>query len=233
MRNLLILVFVILISSSCDELSGLISTPAAGPPTQSEIAAGLKEALIIGAQNSVLKTAVENGFYGNSLIKIPFPPEADKVAEKAREFGFDRQVDQFVETMNHGAEKAAAKAAPIFTDAIKGMSFNDVYQIWQGEDDAATEYLRENTLNELQNEFRPVIKGALEEVEITKYWNPLINTYNQIPFTAKLNPNLEDYVLEETLNGLFLVLAQEEARIREDPAARVTDLLQRVFGYQA
>lgn len=234
MKKTILLALAVLLSTSCDELSYLVSTPStsSGPPTSSEIGAGLKEALIIGAQNSVSQTSVENGFYGNSLIKIPFPPEAKKVADKAREFGFDKQVDQFVETMNHGAEKAAAKATPIFVDAIKGMSFQDVYQIWQGGDDAATQYLRDNTMTQLKGEFKPVIHDALEQVEITRYWNPLINTYNQIPFVSKLNPDLEDYVLEETLNGLFTTLALEEAAIREDPAARVTDLLKRVFGYQ-
>ena len=231
MKRSLLIMLLLFLSSACDELSGLISTTPSGPPTSSEIAAGLKEALIIGAQNSVLQTSVEDGFFGNPLIKIPFPPEAAKVAEKAREFGFDKQVDQFVETMNHGAEQAAARATPIFTDAIKGMTFQDVYEIWKGEDDAATEYLRENTLTELKTEFRPVIKDALEQVEVTKYWNPLINTYNQIPFVTKLNPDLDEYVLQETLNGLFTTLAQEEKKIREDPTARVTDLLVRVFGY--
>jgi hypothetical protein len=153
------------------------------------------------------------------------------VAEKARQFGFDKQVDQFVETMNHGAEQAAAKATPIFVKAVKSMTFNDVYEIWRGEEDAATQYLKETTMGELKAEFRPVIREALEQVEVTKYWSPLIDTYNQIPFVTKMNPDLESYVLEETLEGLFYTLAQEEARIREDPAARVTDLLRRVFGY--
>jgi hypothetical protein len=233
MKRTLSFLLIVFFASGCDELAGLVSTtPASGPPTSSEIAAGLKEALIIGAQNSVMQTSAENGFYGNPLIKIPFPPEAAKVAEKARDFGFDKQVDQFVETMNHGAEQAAAKATPIFVDAIKGMTFQDVYGIWHGEDDAATQYLRENTMSQLKTEFRPVIKDALNQVEVTKYWNPLINTYNQIPFVTKLNPDLDEYVLEETLNGLFTTLAKEEAQIREDPAARVTDLLRRVFGYQ-
>ena len=232
MKRSFLILLVLFLGTSCDELAGLVSTtPTSGPPTSSEIAAGLKEALIIGAQNSVSQTSVKNGFYGNPLIKIPFPPEAAKVAEKAREFGFEKQVDQFVETMNHGAEQAAAKATPIFVDAIKTMTFQDVYDIWQGEDDAATQYLKANTMTELKSEFRPVIKDALEQVEVTKYWNPLINTYNQIPFVTKLNPDLDEYVLDKTLDGLFITLAAEEAKIREDPAARITDLLKRVFGY--
>lgn len=233
MKKCLLFAAILLVSTACDELAGLVSsTPTSGPPTRSEIASGLKEALIVGVQNSVMQTSVEDGFYGNPLIRIPFPPQAAKVAEKAREFGFDKQVDEFIETMNHGAEQAAARATPIFVDAVKGMTFQDVYQIWQGEDDAATQYLRENTMDALKAEFKPVIHDALEQVEITRYWNPLINTYNQIPFITKLNPDLEDYVMEETLNGLFITLAKEEASIREDPAARVTDLLKRVFGYQ-
>ena len=233
MRKFLALLLVVWSTAACDELSSLVSTvPAGGPPTSSEIASGLKEALIIGAQNSVVETSAQNGFYGNPLIRIPFPPEAAKVAEKARQFGFDKQVDQFVETMNHGAEQAAAKATPIFVDAVKSMTFNDVYEIWRGEEDAATQYLKENTMAELKTEFRPVIREALEQVEVTKYWSPLIDTYNQIPFVTKMNPDLESYVLQETLEGLFFTLAQEEAKIREDPAARVTDLLKRVFGYQ-
>ena len=233
MKRHLLLICVILLSSACDELSGLVSTTGSqGPPTGSEISAGIKEALIIGAQNSVNFTSVEDGFYKNPEIRIPFPPEAIKVADKAREFGFGSQVDEFVETMNHGAEKASAKAAPIFTDAIKSMTISDVYEIWKGPENAATEYLRERTMEDLKLEFKPVIHDALEAVNITSYWNPLINTYNQIPFVTKLNPDLEDYVLTQTLDGLFLTLAKEEKKIRDDPAARVTDLLERVFGYE-
>ncbi|HCQ17292.1 MAG TPA: DUF4197 domain-containing protein, partial [Cryomorphaceae bacterium] len=170
--------------------------------------------------------------YGNSLIRIPFPPEAAKVEQTVRDLGLDKQVDQFVETLNHGAEEAAEKATPIFVDAIRQMTLQDVYDIWQGEKDAATRYLQQNTQARLISEFRPVIKQALDEVEITRYWNPIITTYNKLPLTNKLNPNLDEYVLDRTLSGLFTVLAQEEEKIREDPAARVTALLKKVFGYQ-
>lgn len=220
--------------SSCDELGAVLEsagTGTTGPPTKSEIAEGIREALIVGTQNTIAQTSKTNGFLNNSLIRIPFPPEAQKVEEAARNLGLDRQVDQFIETMNHGAEKASEKATPIFVNAIKQMTLEDVYDIWRGEDDAATKYLRKTTETQLKSEFRPVIKNSLDQVDLTKYWNPLISNYNKIPFVEKVNPNLDEYVLEEAMEGLFLVIAQEEEKIRENPQARVTEILRRVFGY--
>lgn len=230
------LVFGLLVAiTACDQLQQIAEQAnqqgTMGPPTQAQIASGIREALIVGATNSVLQTSKTNGFYSNALIKIPFPPEAKKVEEVARQFGLDAQVDQFVETLNHGAEKASAKAKPIFVNAIKQMTLQDVYDIWRGDNDAATQYLIKTTRPLLENEFRPVIKTALDEVEVTKYWNPLISNYNRIPLVTPLNPNLDEYVLSEAMDGLFLVIAQEEAKIREDPVARVSDILKRVFGY--
>lgn len=225
-------ILLVLIFTSCDQLGDIVSSyPTSGPPTKNEIAAGIREALTVGARNAVQQTSQENGFYGNSLIRIPFPPEAEKVATTARDLGLGNQVDKFVETMNHGAEKAAEKAAPIFVDAIKQMTLQDVYEIWRGEDDAATQYLRQTTMNRLEQEFRPVINQSLDQVELTRYWNPLITTYNRLPLSNKINPDLDEYVLNEALDGLFLVIADEEAKIRENPQARVTELLEKVFGY--
>jgi hypothetical protein len=222
--------------SGCDQLAQIAeqagqTSTTLGPPTQSQIADGIREALIVGATNSVLATSKVNGFYGNSLIKIPFPPEAQKVEKAARDLGLGKQVDEFIETMNHGAEQASAKAKPIFVNAIKQMTLTDVYNIWRGENDAATQYLMSTTRPLLENEFRPVIKTSLDQVEVTKYWNPLVSSYNKLPFVTPVNANLDEYVLNEAMDGLFLIIAQEEAKIREDPAARVTDILKRVFGY--
>lgn len=228
---LLLLIFSL---SACDVLEQVAKDSARlGPPSKSEISQGIREALIVGATNAVLQTSKENGFYGNQLIKIPFPPEAQKVASTLNDLGFNKQVDQFVETMNHAAEKAAEKAKPIFVKAIKQMTLRDVYDIWRGDDDAATQFLKRTTTNALKAEFRPVIQNAINQVELTKHWNPVITTYNQIPFTTKVNPNLDEYILDETLNGLFTVIAKEEEKIRENPSARVSAILQRVFGYSA
>lgn len=225
----------VMVLTSCDQLNAVLETAGttATPPTESEIANGIKEALIVGARNSIAQTSQNNGFLNNSLIKIPFPPEAKKVEETARNLGLGSQVDQFVETMNHGAEQASAKATTIFIGAIQKMTLQDVYNIWRGDNDAATQYLKKTTLNQLSSEFRPVINTALDKVELTKYWSPLADNYNKIPFVQKVNPNLDEYVLQETLDGLFLVIAQEEVKIRQDPAARVSDILKRVFGYNS
>jgi hypothetical protein len=225
--------FCLLIFTACDQLGAVLETAGtmATPPTEAEISKGIREALIVGAKNSIAQTSKTNGFLNNSLIKIEFPPEAKKVEETARNLGLGAQVDQFVETMNHGAEQASAKATSIFVGAIQQMTLQDVYDIWRGENDAATQFLKRTTQSKLEAEFRPVINKTLDQVQLTKYWSPLADNYNKIPFVTKVNPNLDEYVLAETLDGLFLVIAQEEAKIRQDPAARVSDILKRVFGY--
>lgn len=218
---------------SCDQLLPLLEQAETlnTAPTKSEVSSGIKEALTVGIKKTVLKTSSTNGFLSNSLIKIPFPAEAQKVENTVRNLGLGNKVDEFVATLNHGAEEASKKASPIFVNAITSMSITDVYDIWKGDNSAATKYLKGATQTQLQTAFRPVIKKALEKVDVTKYWNPLIDTYNKIPLVQKMNPNLEDYVLQGTLDGLFKMLALEEGKIREDPAARVSELLKKVFGY--
>jgi len=236
MKRLLALALLLFSMASCDVLMDIAEQGAQGmstlPPTESEISAGLKEALRVGITNAVSATSTNNGFLNNSLIKIPFPPQAERAATTLRDLGMGDIVDRFVETLNHSAEQAAAKATPIFVNAISQMSFNDVYNVYRGENDAATEYLKSTTSNQLKTAFRPVIKDAINKVELTKYWDPIASNYNRIPFVQKVNPDLEDYVLDQTLEGLFIVVAQEEAKIRLDPAARVSSILQKVFGYK-
>ena len=225
------LALVLLMSFSACKIFDYIPT---GPiaPTELEISQALKEALQISIQNAVLRSSKEDGFYANPKIRIPFPPEAQRAANTLRDLGMGMVVDNFVETMNHGAEKAAAKATPIFKNAITSMSIGDVYGIYKGNEDAATQYLRSRTSNELKRAFRPEIDKSLETVGITKYWEPVVSTYNKIPFVDPIETNLSDYVLNRTMDGLFQLMAEEEAKIRQDPAARVTLLLERVFGYQ-
>lgn len=219
---------------SCDQLLPLLESAGSlsTAPTKSEVSSGIKEALTVGIKNTVFKTSATNGFLSNSLIKIPFPQEAAKVESTVRNLGLGSKVDEFVGTLNHGAEEASKKATPIFVNAITGMSINDVYDIWRGDNNAATQYLKGATQSQLRTAFSPVIKSSLQKVDVTKYWDPIINTYNKIPLVQKMNPNLDEYVLDKTLDGLFKMLALEEGKIREDPAARVSDLLKKVFGYQ-
>lgn len=233
MKRLLTLAILIISMSSCDVLLQMAEQGSSNlPPSENEISSGLKEALRVGITNAVSSSSTQNGFLNNSLIKIPFPPEAEKASQTLRDLGMGNLVDQFIETLNHGAEQASAKATPIFVNAITNMSFSDVYAIYRGDNDAATQYLKRTTGDELKAAFRPVIKDAINKVELSKYWNPIASNYNRIPFVQKINPDLENYVLDQTLQGLFLVVAQEEAKIRQDPAARITGILKRVFGYK-
>jgi hypothetical protein len=199
-------------------------------PTNQEIIDGLKEALSIGSKNAGGSASKVDGYFKNTLIKIPFPPEAKKMESQLRSLGMNKQVDDFILTMNRAAEEAAKQAAPIFVDAVKQMTITDGVNILKGNDSAATHYLRDKTTTPLHDKFKPVIKAAIQKVDVTKYWNPLITAYNKIPFVDKMNPDLDEYITLKALNGMFILVAQEETKIRKDPAARVTDLLKKVFG---
>lgn len=202
-----------------------------GALTEADISAGLRQALQIGAQNATSKVSAPNGFFGNALIKVLMPPEAKKVENTLREIGFGNQVDQAILSMNRAAEDASGKALTIFIDAIKSMSIQDALSILKGGNDAATQYLKARTTASLTAAFRPVIQASLDKVNATKYWNTVFTTYNRLPTTFnKVNPDLPAYVTERALNGVFVYIAQEEGKIRMNPAAQVTDLLKKVFG---
>lgn len=198
--------------------------------SNADIVKGLKEALSVGSKNAGSNASKVDGFWKNNKIKIPFPKEAEAVKTYANKLGLGSQVTAFEKTLNRAAEEAAKEAAPIFVGAITSMSIQDGVGILKGGDNAATNFLKTKTSNDLKNKFKPVVKKALAKVQITKYWNPLISKYNQLPFVKKLNPNLEDYVTQKALDGLFYLVAQEEAKIRKDPVARVNDILKKVFG---
>ncbi len=195
-----------------------------------DIVNGLKEALTIGSKNSATSASKVDGYFLNPHIKIPFPKDAQNVENTAREVGMGPQVDKFVLTMNRAAEDAGKTVAPIFVDAVKHMTINDGMSILKGKDDAATMYLRTNTSGPLKEKFKPIIQSSIMKVEVTKYWRPLIENYNKIPFVEKINPDLNEYICNKALDGLFYLVAQEELKIRKDPFARVTELLKKVFG---
>lgn len=195
-----------------------------------DIIKGLKEALSVGSKNSSSKASKTDGYYKNPLIKIPFPKEAQQMESTLKSMGMTKQVDQFVLTLNRAAEDAAKKAAPIFLSAITKMTITDGMNILKGKDDAATQFLKSTTSSQLKSEFKPVITASLNKVKVTQYWNPLMTTYNKVPFVTRMNPNLDEYVTQKAMDGLFTLVAQEELKIRKDPAARVTDILKKVFG---
>lgn len=228
------MVLISIFCFSCSEIQNVVNNlPVETKPqplTNEEVIKGLKEALKVGTDSAVARTSKIDGFYKNPLIFIPFPPEAEKMKNKLIELGFEEQVNKFVETLNRGAELAAKQAAPIFVDAIINMSIQDGFAILNGGENAATNFLREKTTDQLKAKFRPIIHDALQQVEITRYWNPLVETYNKIPFVEKMNPDLDAYVTDRAVSGLFLMIEQQEKAIRKDPMARVNDILKRVFG---
>jgi hypothetical protein len=201
-------------------------------PTTSEVAEGLKEALLKGVSVGADKLSAADGYFGNAEIKIPFPPDAKKAEDRLRQIGFGNDVDRFIATLNHGAEDAAKEAKPIFISAIQQMTIEDAWAILKGQKDAATQYLRKTTSTQLKGKFKPVIQNSLNKVNATKYYGDLVNTYNKIPLVEKVNPNLDDYATDLAIQGLFTMIAKEEQNIRQNPVARTTDILKRVFAYQ-
>jgi len=199
--------------------------------TNTEIVSGLKQALQVGARNASGKLSSVNGFFGNALIKVLMPPEAKQVESVLRSIGMGSLVDKAILSMNRAAEDAAGKAVPIFVNAITGMSIQDGLSILTGGNGAATNYLRQKTVQALTDAFRPVISSSLGKVGATAYWGQVFNAYNRLPTTrSKVNPDLTSYVTERALNGLFVTISDEENKIRNNPAARTTDLLKKVFG---
>ena len=198
-----------------------------------EIVSGLKEALSVGARNAGSTSSKLDGFYKNTELFIPFPDEAIKVKNKLKDVGFENKINEFEMSLNRAAEKACEQAAPIFVEAVKNMSIQDAMGILKGGDTAATAFLRKTTSAPLKEKFKPVVKDAIEKVQVTKYWEPLITKYNQLTLLTggeKVNPDLNEYVTQRAISGVFKLVASEEKKIRKDPVARVTDILKKVFG---
>ena len=201
--------------------------------TNEEVISGLKEALNVGIKNAVNLSSVTDGFLKNDIIRLPFPPDAIKVREKALNFGLSKQVETFEETLNRAAEEATKKALPIFIDAIKNMSVSDGFSILKDGEGAATKFLKTQTSNQLVIAFAPVVKEATTKVQLTAYWNPIITRYNSAMSLSggqKLNPDLDAYITQKAIDGLFYLVEVEENKIRKDPIARVSDILVKVFG---
>ena len=223
------------IQEASDKAQSVIfgESSSAAALSNAEIISGLKEALIKGAEKSVSLASVEDGFYKNPKLKIPFPEDAQKVKQTAIDLGFNGQIEKFEETLNRAAEEASKKATEVFVNAITGMTVQDGYDILHGKDDAATQYLKSKTTAQLTAEFAPIVDQAIQAVELTKYWEPLVNKYNTATmFTGgeSIYTDLNIYITERAINGLFVHVAAEEKLIREDPVARVSDLLKKVFG---
>lgn len=208
-----------------------IITPTSPPAlTNEEVVKGLKEALTIGTNNSSGMASKLDGYYKNPRIFIPWPSEAADMKTKLTSLGMSKKIEEFETSLNRAAEEAAKNAAPVFIDAITNMSLSDGFAILKGNDTAATHFLRQTTYSPLKDKFKPIVKDAINKVKVTSYWNPLVTKYNKIPGVKKQNPDLDEYVTIKAINGLMLLISDEETKIRKDPMARVTDLLKKVFG---
>jgi len=197
-----------------------------------EVAKGLIEALQVGAKNSVEKVSKADGFYKNAEIFIPFPQDAIKVKTTLEKAGMKKQVTEFELSLNRAAEEASKRALPILIDAIKGISFSDAMSILKGSNNAATLYLKDKTAEKLKITFKPIVKEAISKVQVTKYWENVAKAYNKLNVLSggkKVNPDLESYITDKAIDGLFKMIAKEEEQIRNNPTARVTDLLKKIF----
>jgi hypothetical protein len=207
-----------------------LPTSKGGALDNSKIAAGLKEALQVGTGNAVNLTGRMDGYFRNQAIKILMPEQLQAFEKGLRTFGFGPQVDEFVVSMNRAAERAAPQAKQIFLGAISEMTFADAKQILNGSQTAATDYFKVKTTDKLTAAFRPQVEKAMNEVGVTRQYKELVGYFKAIPFPKSDLINIDQYVVGKSLDGLFVMLAEEERNIRANPAARVTNLLKEVFG---
>lgn len=205
-----------------------INPPAVGDADQTISA--LKEALSIGTGKAVEKVSLADGYLSNEAIKILMPEKIQNVADMLKKVGYGNQVDAFILSMNRAAEAAAPKAKSYFIGAIKEMTFSDARKILNGGDTAATDYLRSKTFKKIYAAFKPTVASSLDQVGGTRAYKDMMRTFTSLPFISAQSFDLDHYVTDRSLQGLFYMTAQEEKKIRTDPTARVTDLLKNVFG---
>jgi hypothetical protein len=214
-------------------LGGLLggSSSGSGSMTNDLAANGLKQALSVGTDLATNYLGQIDGFLANAAVKILFPPEARKIESTLRSLGMGSVCDQVITSVNRAAEAAVVEAKPIFVEAIKQMTITDAINILTGNKDAATQYLQRTSGQALMAKFEPIIQSNLQKTNATKYWSDAVKAYNNVPFGQKLNPNLSQYVTQKASDGIFMMVAIEEAKIRENPAQRVGSILQDVFGW--
>jgi len=216
-----------------EDLADILSAESGreGALDEPTVIAGIKEALRVGTQNTVLSTSQLDGYLGNQLIRIVIPEQLESMTSTLRQVGLGSRVDELEVGMNRAAELAAAEAREVFWDAITGMTVADAFGILNGDDTAATAYFRSRTQTALRSRFHPIVLEKMNEVGLSRMYGKIADTYNSLPLagTPQL-VDLDEYVTDRALAGLFTALAQEERKIRQDPLARTTDLLRRVFG---
>jgi hypothetical protein len=223
---------ILMALSGCAELQQVASQYPQVGVTNTDIAAGLKEALNNGITKEVSKLTATDGFYKNEAVKILLPSELQKVDKTLRGLGMSSLADEGLKVLNRAAENAVKEATPIFVDAVQKMTFTDAKNILMGSDNSATMYLQNSTSDALYGKFSPVVQTSLAKVGADKVWTNIISKYNAIPLVNKVNPDLKDYVTREAMKGVFKMVAVEEKDIRNNLAARTSDLLRRIFSLQ-
>ena len=244
MRKIVLLLLLPLLITSCDVAESIVKViEDEAPLSEQEVVKGLKEALRVSTDTAVNVVSALNGYYADKLIKIYLPPEAEIITKNKdnpllKATGITNLIDDAVLGMNRAAENAAKSASPIFVNAIKSMTIQDAFSILNGSDTAATNYFRNKTYVQLKASFKPKVRNSLNKplvgnISPNKAWTSLTSAYNDVAvFTGwkKVNTQLDEYVTNRALNGLFIKVKEQEKQIRKDPAARVTDILERVFG---
>jgi len=228
------LISIFLISaeaSSQFKLSDIFKKISPSGISEREACQGIREALAQGVTKAVLNLHKTDGFFGSDIYKVFLPPDSRKAETTLRKIGLGSQVDKAILAIYRGAEDAVGTAGPIFTDAIKEMTLTDALSIVRGSNDAATQYFKQKTSQELIEAFTPSVKTSLDKTNATKYYSDIANTYNKLPLGFdKVNPDLTSYVVGKAVDALFDQIAKEEANIRANPLARTTDILKKVFG---
>lgn len=231
--NRVLFFIIILTSSSCAELQGVLEQfPKSKEPNNAVMASGLREALSLGIDRQVQKLTKKNGFFQNELVKILLPDELKKVDKALRNIGLGKVADEGLKVINRAAEDAVKEATPIFVSAIRNITIHDAKSILLGGDNAATDYLKRQTRPALLEKFRPVIDSSLSKVGADKIWNNLTQRYNNLPFTSPVTTDLSAYVTDETLKGVYKAIGVEERNIRKNINSRTTALLRQVFAIQ-
>lgn len=242
--KLAVLLILSVLAAGCAELMSVLQTSGSGPLTEADVAGGLREALITGAKNSAQRLAAENGYYGDALVKILLPDEAKIIVDNiSRIPGGDKLVEDVILRINRAAEDAAKEVAPIFVSSITQMTIRDAFNILNGADNAATTYLRSTTWDQLYQLYKPKIQASTEKkivgnISTKESWNTLTSKWNSVANTLAgklaglkpVNTDLDDFLTNKALSGMFLKVETEELKIRKEVSARVTPLLQKVFG---
>ena len=232
---LIIAAQIVLMSSGYAQFGGVLdkakNAVGGGGITQGDAAGAIKEALTNGIKKGVKTVSAADGYFANAAIKVLMPSEAKKVEDGLRRVGQGDLVDKTILRMNRSAEQAAPKAEQIFVDAITHLTLDDALKLVQSKDkDACTQYLKKSTTPALVAAFKPIIKQVLDETHTTEAWSEMMNAYNKLPFVQHVNTDLPDYVTHKAIDGLFYMIAKEEAQIRKDPMGQASELIKKVFG---